>query len=46
MRTYTHSGIDLEKKELILDFANHGEGGPASAWALQAEPGFQIGVGR
>lgn len=44
MRTYTHRGLDLEKNELYLDFANHGLGGPASAWANEAQAGYQIGV--
>lgn len=44
IRTYTHRGIDCEKNQLIIDFVNHGENGPASAWALHAQEGDKIGV--
>ncbi|GGF08473.1 NADPH-dependent ferric siderophore reductase, contains FAD-binding and SIP domains [Chishuiella changwenlii] len=44
IRTYTHKGIDLEKNELIIDFVNHGESGPASKWAINAEKGSKLGV--
>jgi|SRR5690554_940987 len=44
VRTYTHMGIDLEKEELTIDFVNHGEDGPASSWALNAQIGDELGV--
>lgn len=44
VRTYTHRGIDVAKQELVVDFVNHGETGPASKWALHAQVGDQLGV--
>ncbi len=44
IRTYTHRGIDLGKKEIWIDFVAHGENGPASAWAMNAEKGANLGV--
>lgn|SRR5690606_4837876 len=44
VRTYTHKGVDLEKDELYIDFVNHGDNGPASAWAVNAALGDQLGV--
>lgn len=44
VRTYTHRAIHLEKKEMVIDFVHHGENGPASRWAIHAQPGDELGV--
>lgn len=44
VRTYTHKGVNLNTNELYIDFVNHGENGPASAWAINAEVGDKLGV--
>ena len=43
-RTYTVRHHRVEDNELDIDFAIHGEGGPASNWAKQALPGDYIGL--
>lgn len=43
-RTYTHSGIDLKRSELLIDFVYHGNHGPASAWAGNCEVGDILGI--
>lgn len=44
MRDYTPSRYDAAAQTLVIDFALH-DAGPATAWALQAAPGQQIGIG-
>lgn len=39
MRSYTIRRFDAERLELVLDFVDHGDSGPASAWARRARPG-------
>ncbi len=42
VRSYTIRAHYPEAKRLVLDFALHGDGGPASAWATRAQPGDRI----
>ncbi|MGO1520264.1 MAG: siderophore-interacting protein, partial [Sphingobacterium sp.] len=44
IRTYTHRAWNAETKEISIDFVNHGDNGPASAWANKAADGDQLGV--
>lgn len=43
-RTYTTRNIDVVNKEMCIDFAVHGDNGPASRWAQQAIKGSVLGV--
>ncbi|MBP1652750.1 MAG: hypothetical protein H6Q26_2907 [Bacteroidetes bacterium] len=44
VRTYTLRSFDAEKGEMAIDFVVHKNPGPASAWAMNAEPGDELGV--
>lgn len=44
VRTYTHRAIDLEKKELTVDFAVHDGDSVACNWARVSKPGDKIGL--
>ena len=39
MRTYTIRALRRDQQELDVDFVLHGDNGPASAWASNAQPG-------
>ncbi|HEY0249779.1 MAG TPA: siderophore-interacting protein [Gryllotalpicola sp.] len=41
-RTYTVRGIRPQDRELDVDFAVHGDGGPASRWVRAARPGDEV----
>jgi len=42
IRTYTVRAIRPEQRELDVDFAIHGDAGPASRWARRARPGDEL----
>lgn len=44
MREYTPRSYDNDAQRLVLDFAVH-EAGPATAWAIAAQPGDELTVG-
>lgn len=44
MRTYTLRAIDYQRNLMTIDFVAHGENGPASTWAINAEKGDELGV--
>lgn len=44
VRTYTHRGIDTNRKEIWIDFVAHGDEGKASGWAISAKNGDILGV--
>ncbi|MEM8940938.1 MAG: siderophore-interacting protein [Pseudomonadota bacterium] len=43
-RTYTIRRFDPSLRHLTLDFVDHGDGGPASAWVRRAQPGDDITI--
>ncbi|GAA1452852.1 siderophore-interacting protein [Nocardiopsis tropica] len=44
IRNYTARRFDAGRRELDIEFVTHGDGGPASAWASEAEPGDEAGL--
>jgi NADPH-dependent ferric siderophore reductase len=44
MRSYTVCGQRRDPEEFDVDFAVHGDGGPASRWAARARPGDRLTV--
>ncbi|MBW4332115.1 siderophore-interacting protein [Stakelama sp. CBK3Z-3] len=44
MRDYTPRAFDIEAQTLSIDFAIH-DAGPATAWALKAQPGDTLSIG-
>lgn len=42
MRTYTIRALRNDEAEMDVDFAAHGDGGPASRWATRAQPGDRV----
>ncbi len=42
MRTYTTRQLRADRGEVDVDFVLHGDGGPASRWALNAKPGDHL----
>jgi len=44
MRTYTIRTLDADAGELVVDFVMHGDNGPASRWAAQAQPGDRLQI--
>lgn len=44
MRTYTLRDVDAARGEMAVEFVIHGTEGPASAWAVGAEPGAKVQI--
>ena len=44
MRTYTIRALRAEASEVDVDFVLHGDNGPASAWAMAAQPGAPLQI--
>ncbi|MEB6377635.1 siderophore-interacting protein [Leclercia adecarboxylata] len=43
-RTYTLRRVDVEASEMEVEFVMHGTEGPASAWAMGAQPGDELQI--
>lgn len=44
MRTYTIRALRADRGEIDVDFALHGDDGPASRWAQRARPGDEVAM--
>ncbi|OAT33639.1 iron-chelator utilization protein [Buttiauxella brennerae ATCC 51605] len=44
VRTYTLRHVDRERQEVTVEFVSHGTEGPASAWAIDSQPGDKIQI--
>ncbi|GAA1467954.1 siderophore-interacting protein [Nocardiopsis exhalans] len=44
VRNYTMRRFDARALELDIEFVAHGDGGPASAWAISASEGDEVGL--
>lgn len=44
MRSYTVRAFDRAASSLTLDFVDHGDNGPASAWGVNCQPGDAIDI--
>jgi len=44
MRTYTIRSVDVDRREVLIDFVTHGDEGVAGPWALAVQPGEWIHV--
>ncbi len=43
-RVFTIRRIDAERQEIVIDFALHANPGPATQWAMDAQPGDIVGI--
>lgn len=44
VRNYTLRHVDREREEMTVEFVSHGTEGPASAWAIAAQPGDRLQI--
>ncbi len=44
VRTYTLRRVDRKRQEVTVEFVSHGTEGPASAWAIAAQPGDKLQI--